>query len=190
MDQAVLRAQVVNQFGRPGSPWLPRQTERLRPDLSKKTRQVLNICVDRLERSRTLEQNYTSLHRLCDLQGFLPSLPNRFRILKRSVQVASAGWDRTAQPPIGGAGRRMRDQLPGFDAEDKTGRRERTPFRRHFRGWRIVKRGLNFDYRKLTEVTRLGTSPSTASDQRIGQRRTGAHDAYRTAAFLRLVSRP
>ena len=69
----------------------------------------------------------------------------------------------------------MRDQLPGFDTEDKAERRQRAPFSRHLRCRRIIERRLDFDYGEVIEVTRLGARPPTASDQRMRQWRTGAH---------------
>src|ERR1700722_12344484 len=149
MNQAVLRAKVANGFKGPWPPRLPCQTERLRPDVLKEARKILDIRAARPERRRALEKHDTCPNGLGNLKRLHPRLPDFVRILKRPEEGASVGIDRPPQTAVGRTRWRVRDQLPCLETKFEFRRSNCTPASGNLRGGRIVESRLDFDHGKL-----------------------------------------
>ncbi len=165
MDQSMPRAKVANSVGGPWAARFPCNPKRLGSRLCEKAGKVVDVLLGSLKRCGTLEQDNFGSRCVGDFKSFRPSLPYLGGVLKRPKECTAFRVDRLAQTPVGGARRRMGDQLPCLHAEDEIGRGVCSPSGGDGRGWRVIEGGLDLDRRKLRKVFSLASAPAAAADQ-------------------------
>ncbi len=109
MEEMKLRAQIANQFGRPGTARLPGYLKRLPADLAKKGREVLKIRWGWLEGRGALKDDDLCVQSTGNFQSLVPRLPYLLRVAERSQMITIFGGDGGSESTISWARRRVRD---------------------------------------------------------------------------------
>ncbi len=169
--QAILPAEPGNQVVAPvASARLPRKHPAVALNALKELVEITNILPCGQKGSRTLKHHHTCIDQSRDFPRTLPRQRHLLCRPKAAVQVPLGIADAGFQTPVRRAGRRVRNQLPGFHAELKALRRQRLPSPRNGIGRRLIERSLYLYSAKRGNVFRLRLGPAaTPHRQRRGQ---------------------